>query len=66
MKNYKELLLENREWAEQTFAKIDKKLSAVTIRSRDKLVDGVGPDGVTHKSTSPQTGPPASSAVLTC
>lgn len=53
MKNYKELLLENREWAEQTFAKIDKKLSAVTIRSRDKLVDGVGPDGVTHKSTSP-------------
>ncbi len=50
MKSYKELLSENRAWAEETFQKVDKKLSAVTIRSRDKLVDGVGEDGVTHKS----------------
>ena len=50
MKNYKELLEENRAWAEETFKKIDNKLSVVAVRSRDKLVDGVGPDGVTHKS----------------
>ena len=54
MKNYKELLDENRAWAEETFKKVDKKLAAVTIRSRDKLVDGVGEDGVTHKSTNPK------------
>ena len=51
MKSYKKILEENKAWIEETFSKIDKKLSAVTIRSRDKLVDGVGPDGVTHKST---------------
>ena len=51
MKSYNRIVEENRAWLEETFAKIDKKLSAVTIRSRDKLVDGVGPDGVTHKST---------------
>ncbi len=53
MKSYNELLLENKAWIEETFAKVDKKLSAVTLRSRNKLVDGVGPDGVTHKSTEP-------------
>ncbi len=53
MKTYNELLLENKAWIEETFAKVDKKLSAVTLRSRNKLVDGVGPDGVTHKSTEP-------------
>ena len=51
MKTYKEILEENRAWAEETFKKVDNKLSAVAIRSRDKLVDGVGPDGVTHAST---------------
>ncbi len=30
---------ENRAWIEQTFKKVDKKLSKVTVRSRDKLVD---------------------------
>ena len=53
MKNYKELLIENKAWIEETFAKVDNKLSKVTLRSRDKLVDGVGPDGVTHKSVLP-------------
>ncbi|MBO5945253.1 MAG: glycoside hydrolase family 88 protein [Clostridia bacterium] len=46
MKNYKELLVENRAWAEETFKKIDKKMSAVTLRSRNKLPDGVDKDGV--------------------
>ena len=54
MKNYKEILEENRAWAEETFKKVDAKLSKVTIRSRDKLVDGVGEDGVTHKSVNPK------------
>lgn len=54
MKSYKMILEENKAWLEETFAKIDKKLSAVTLRSRDKLVDGVGPDGVTHKSIAPR------------
>ncbi|MBQ7363265.1 MAG: glycoside hydrolase family 88 protein [Clostridia bacterium] len=53
MKNYKELLKENRAWIEETFKKVDKKLSRVAVRSRDKLVDGVGEDGVTHKSINP-------------
>ena len=35
MKNYNELLNENRAWAEETFAKIDKKLSVVTKRRSD-------------------------------
>ena len=46
MKNYKQLLAENRAWAEQTFEKIDTKMSAVTLRSRNKLPDGVDANGV--------------------
>ena len=53
MKTYSEILAENKAWAEETFKKVDNKLSAVTIRSRDKLVDGVEADGVTHRSTVP-------------
>lgn len=49
MKNYKELLEENRAFAEETFEKIEKKLSAVTLRSRNKLADGVDEKGA-HKS----------------
>ncbi len=45
MKNYKELLEENREWAENTFKKIDAKMSKVAIRSRDKIADGVDENG---------------------
>ena len=45
MKNYNEILAENKAWAEETFAKIDKKMSAMTIRSRDKVPDGVDENG---------------------
>ncbi len=50
MKNYKELLVENLDFAKETFAKIDKKMSAVTLRSQNKLVDGVDENGF-HKPT---------------
>ncbi|MBR5817131.1 MAG: glycoside hydrolase family 88 protein [Clostridia bacterium] len=46
MKNYKTIIAENRAWAEETFKKIDKKMSAVTLRSRNKLPDGVDENGV--------------------
>ena len=53
MKNYKEILNENIEWARETFAKVDAKMSKVTLRSRDKLADGVDKDGV-HVSKNPR------------
>lgn len=53
MKSYNTLLKENRAWAEDVFAKIDKKMSAVTVRSRNKIVDGVDENGV-HKEVSPE------------
>ena len=46
MKNCKELIAENRAWLEETFKKIDTKMSKVTLRSRDKLADGVDENGV--------------------
>lgn len=49
MKNYNEILRENIEWVKDTFRKVDEKMSLVTLRSRDKLADGVDKDGV-HKS----------------
>ena len=49
MKNYKEILNENKEWAREIFGKINDKMSKVTLRSRDKLADGVDQYGV-HKS----------------
>ncbi|MBR2466821.1 MAG: glycoside hydrolase family 88 protein [Clostridia bacterium] len=51
MKSYKTLLEENRAWAEETFKKIDAKMSEMTIRSRDKIPDGVTEDGF-HKEKS--------------
>ena len=45
MKNVKQLIKENQAWLEETFAKIDKKMSAVTLRSRNKLADGVDQNG---------------------
>ena len=45
MKNYKQLLEENKAWAEGVFKKIDAKMSEVTIRSRNKVPDGVDKDG---------------------
>ena len=52
MKNYREILNENIEWARETFRKVDEKMSRVTLRSRDKLADGVDENGV-HKSVPP-------------
>lgn len=52
MKNYKEILAENRAWAEETFKKIDKKMSKVTLRSYNVLADGVDAQGF-HKDNEP-------------
>ena len=52
MKNYKELLEENLAWAKETFEKIDKKMSVVTVRSRDIIADGVDENG-RHVAKSP-------------
>ena len=52
MKNYKQILEENRAWAEEVFAKIDAKMQKITLRSREKLPDGVNKDGV-HISKAP-------------
>ena len=41
MKNCNQILAENKAWIEETFKKIDTKMQAVTLRSRDKIVDGV-------------------------
>ena len=46
MKSYNTIIKENLAWAEETFKKIDKKMSAVTLRSRNKLPDGVDENGV--------------------
>ena len=46
MKSYEKILLENRKWAESVFAKIDEKMSRVTLRSREKLPDGVDENGI--------------------
>ncbi len=46
MKSYKTLIKENLAWAQEIFEKIDKKMSAVTLRSRNKLPDGVDENGV--------------------
>lgn len=53
MKNYNVILNENIEWAKETFKKVDDKMSRVTLRSRDKLADGVDKDGV-HISRNPR------------
>ncbi len=45
MKNYKEILAENIDWARETFARIDKKASAMTLRSRNKIPDGIDENG---------------------
>lgn len=45
---YDSIIAENREWIEQTFKKLDKKLSVVAVKSRNKLpyttVNGVHDD----------------------
>lgn len=53
MKNYNQIIAENRAWAEETFKKIDAKFSKVTLRSRNKLADGVDSRGI-HKEVAPE------------
>lgn len=53
MKSYQTILNENRAWAEEIFGKVDRKMQAMTLRSRDKLPDGVDEDGI-HKNLYPQ------------
>ena len=50
MKNAKELIAENKAWIEEMFSKIDKKMSLVTIRSRNKIADGIDENGA-HTET---------------
>ena len=45
MKKHSEILAENRAWAEEMLALVDKKMSKVAVRSRDKLPDGVDEHG---------------------
>ncbi len=51
MKNYKELIEENKAWIEETFRKIDNKMSKVTLRSGEILA-GDAKDGK-HRSLRP-------------
>ena len=52
MKNYNQLLSENVKWAEEVFEKIENKMASVTVRSRDKIVDGCDENGF-HVSRHP-------------
>ena len=51
MKNYKTLLDDNRAWAEDMIKKIDAKMQHVTLRSRNKLPDGVDENGIHVEKT---------------
>ena len=46
MKTYNQLLNENKAWAEEVFAKIDKKLAKVTVRNTEKIADGCDEAGM--------------------
>ncbi len=48
MKTYQTILAETQGWAQEVFKKIDAKLSQMTLRSYDKIPDGVTEDGM-HK-----------------
>ena len=52
MKNYKQLFEENLPFAKETFEKLNKKMSVMAVRSRDKIADGVDEQGM-HKTTVP-------------
>jgi len=45
MKSCKELLAENRAWAEAVFSRIDKKMKILTVKNRDRIVDGINENG---------------------
>lgn len=55
MKSYKQIIAENLDWAKDVFGKIDAKMSKMTLRSRNKLPDGVDENGVhiDHKDSFP-------------
>ena len=46
MKNYEELIEENKAWIAETFEKINKKMEVVTLRSRGRLIGDANADGV--------------------
>ena len=51
MKNHAQIIAENKSWAEGVFEKIDNKMQAVSLRSREKVaVDGVDAEGFHKKS----------------
>jgi unsaturated chondroitin disaccharide hydrolase len=52
MKKYTTVIEENREWAEDLFERLEKKLSVMTVRSRDKIPDRVDERGI-HNEGSP-------------
>ena len=53
MKNYGEILLENRAWAEEVFSRIDKKMSVITKRRSDIICgDASVETGLRDKSIS--------------
>ena len=45
MKNCEQILAENLGWVKDTFKKVDAKMSKVTLRSQNKIVDGVDENG---------------------
>ena len=46
MKTCKNILSENSAWAKEVLSRIDEKMSKVTLRSRNKLPDGVDENGI--------------------
>lgn len=53
MKKYNDVLETNSTWLKETFDKIDKKMSVMTLRSRNKLPYGVDENGM-HIDTYPK------------
>ena len=45
MKNADMILKENKKWIDETFAKLDKKLAKMAVRSKDVIADGVDEKG---------------------
>ena len=45
MKNTAQLIAENKAWVEETFAKVDKKLRVLAVRSKGVVADGVDENG---------------------
>ena len=58
MTPYERIIEKNRAWIEETFAKLDKKESAVTLRNRDKI-PYTAKDGVFDNRHSDDFPPPA-------